>query len=259
MASTHEGGYHVGIILDGNGRWASAQGKPRLFGHAEGVRNVQRIVEACPAAGVHTLSLYAFAIANWKRDQGEVDGLWNLFRHFFTNELEVLIENGARVQLLGDIAGLPTDVQDMVLSAEERSRQNREVRLLVGLHYDGVDEVTRATRAIAVKAAAGEIDAASITAATIAAHLDTKDVPDPDIIIRTGMSHAHNETGMALWRSSSFLQLQSAQAVCVSTPILWPDFSSEDLDAAIAFAKPDERLFGGQRTQSPITFGRTSV
>lgn len=245
----HEKGYHVGIILDGNGRWAKAQGKPRLFGHLAGEKNVGNIVRACGENNVTVVTLYAFAIANWQRDQEEVDGLWDIFRKFFKKEMEEFMKMGAQVRAIGDRAGLPKDIVEMIKEGEAESKDNVNLIVQFALNYDGVDEVTRAIKKIVTAVQGGELDPKDITDSFVASQLDTGDIQAPDVIIRTGMSQVDNERGMAIWRSSSFLQLQSAQAVCVSTPVLWPDFSPEDLKAAIEFADPDSRLFGGQRKE----------
>ena len=240
-------GYHVGIILDGNGRWAKAQGKPRLFGHRAGEKNVGKIVRACDENNISVLTLYAFAIANWNRDKEEVDGLWNIFRQFYDSEMREFMNMNAQVRMIGDMAGLPEDIVDMVKKGEEDSKDNTGLIVQMALNYDGVDEVTRAVRKIAQAAKEGTIDLEDITDEYLFSSLDTGGVQQPDVIIRTGMPQPEEGNGMALWRSSSFLQLQSAQSVCVSTPVLWPDFSPEDLTAAIKFADPDGRLYGGQR------------
>lgn len=243
-------GCHVGIILDGNGRWARQQMKPRLFGHNAGFKNVRTITDAAADSGVTVLTLYAFAIANWRRDKEEVDGLFDIFRRFFKTEFEYMMEQGYRCRMIGSRdERVPADVMDMILDAEEKSKNNTGMVVQMALNYDGVDEVTRATQTLAARVAEGELKAADITQTMIMDALDTGGQQEPDVVIRTGMPQVENERGMAIWRSSSFLQLQSAQSVCVSTPVLWPDFSPEDLKAAIAFADPDGRLFGGQRKE----------
>ena len=242
-------GYHVGIILDGNGRWAKVQGKPRLFGHLAGEKNVGKIVHACGDNGVTVITLYAFAIANWRRDKEEVNGLWDIFRKYFKKEMEEFMKMGAQVRAIGDRAGLPEDILKMIEEGEAESKDNANLIVQFALNYDGVDEVTRATKKIVEAAQSGELRLEDITDEYVASQLDTGDVAAPDVIIRTGMPQVENERGMAIWRSSSFLQLQSAQSVCVSTPVLWPDFTPEDLTAALQFADPDARLYGGQRKE----------
>ena len=239
--------YHIGIILDGNGRWAKQKGMPRLVGHNAGFKNVRKIVEASQKSNVSILTMYAFAIANWNRDKEEVDGLWNIFRKFFSTEFDYMMELGCQCRVIGERSRIPKDVLEMIEEAEEKSKDNTNMIVQVALSYDGVDEVARAVKNIAQRVKNGELDTEEIDQAFIEKSLDTGDQQAPDIVIRTGLPQVDNESGMAIWRSSSFLQLQSAQAVCVSTPVLWPDFSKEDLQAAIQLAKPDDRLFGGQR------------
>jgi undecaprenyl diphosphate synthase len=239
--------YHVGIILDGNGRWATSQNQPRLFGHTSGFKNIALIAKACPEHNIKVITVYAFAIANWKRDKEEVDGLWNLFREFFDSEIYELHKNDVKVVVIGRRDEIADDVVARIEKAEQTTSNNKGVILQVALNYDGVEEVVRATKKIVALVKSGSLAIEDITQATISDYLDTREVADPDVIIRTGMPQPESETGLAMWRSSTFLQLQSAQSVCVATPILWPDFSASDLKEVMSFAKPDDRLFGGQR------------
>lgn len=239
--------YHVGIILDGNGRWAKAQGKPRLFGHTAGFKNIEPVLKTALDMNITTLTVYAFAIANWNRDQDEVDGLWDIFRLFFTSELEKIKKHEVRVQVIGRREEIADDVVALIEKAEAETAHFTKATFQVALNYDGVEEVTRATKAIAEQVSAGTLNSADITPELLEQHLDTSSTPAVDVVIRTGMPPLEPGATMAVWRSSSFLQLQSAQAVCVSTATLWPDFSAADLKAAMTLAKPDDRLFGGQR------------
>lgn len=233
---------HIGIIMDGNGRWATAQGLPRLSGHAQGVETVEHIVRVCPELGITTLSLFAFAIANWKRDKAEVDGLWKLFFNFFDTKIEELINDGVRVRILGDREGLPLKVREKVTESEQRSKGNDRFLLQVALNYDGIDEVARMMR----QTLSEQVQAHEITSKYISGHLDTLN-SEPEIVIRTGMPKAQN--GLSAWRSSAFLPLQSVQSVCISDETLWPDYTKERLQEVIAYADPDARLFGGQRKE----------
>lgn len=232
---------HVGIIMDGNGRWATSRGLPRLSGHQAGVEAVKTLVRACPDLGVHTMTLFAFAIANWKRDKEEVDGLWKIFDAFFAEHLQELIDDGVRVLVIGNRAGLLENTLKEVVEAEESSKHNTKFLLQVALNYDGVDEVARMVQKTITKG----VSVDEITVEYIENNLDTQAGNEPDIIIRTGMPRAQD--GMSVWRSSAFLPLQSAQSVCISSEILWPDFTPKDLQNVIAYADPDSRLFGGQR------------
>ena len=236
-------GLHIGLIMDGNGRWATQQGQPRLYGHAFGVQTVIDVVRECPTLDVYTVTLFAFAIANWKRDKQEVDGLWSLFYEFITNSSKELLDEGVCITFIGDRTGLPKKIQSAIEKLESDSRENNSLLLQVALNYDGIDEVARMIKKIIVdKVSAEEIDTQYVLN-----HLDTQKGNDPDIIIRTGMEKPRE--GMSLWRSSAFLPLQSVQSVCVSTAVLWPDFSVAHLKEIIEYAKPDKRLFGGQRRE----------
>jgi undecaprenyl diphosphate synthase len=232
---------HVGIIMDGNGRWATAQGLPRLLGHKAGIDAVKAVIKDCSSLNVDTVTLFAFAIANWKRDKEEVDGLWKLFHQFFSEDVEELLREGVRVVCIGNRTGLPPDVLEEVVKVEEDSKNNSKSLLQIALNYDGVDEVVRMMQ----KVITDGVSASEITPAYIDTHLDTEPNNVPDIIVRTGMDASRD--GMSLWRSSAFLPLQSVQSVCVSSEVLWPDFTVEHLKKIIDFAKPELRLFGGQR------------
>lgn len=234
-------GYHIGLVMDGNGRWATQKGEPRLFGHVQGAETMFRLIEDAQTANVHTLTVFAFAIANWKREQDEVDGLWSLFLDFFASHLDQFIADSIRFRLIGDRAGLPEDVLRASEDAEERSKDNTGLLLQIAMNYDGVDEVARMMRTAIKNRVAPE----EVTSEYILSHLDTEAENNLDILVRTGMKG--RDQRFSYWRSSAFLPLQSAQAVCVGTTILWPDFSIKELKEIIAFADPESRLFGGQR------------
>ena len=243
-------GLHVGFIMDGNGRFATLAGNPRLFGHTEGVKTVKKIVRACPSLGITTMSLFAFAIANWKRDADEVRGLWELFKIFFEQDVEELIESGVRVRIIGDVEGIPEDVCALARDVEARSAKNDTLLLQVALNYDGLDEVVRATKKILADVQSGTTAMEAVTPEYLMHALDTADAPPLDVVIRTGMPEPSQEQGLSVWRSSAFMPLQSLQAVCVSSTILWPALTEDDVKEALAFAHPEERLFGGQRKQA---------
>lgn len=232
---------HVGLIMDGNGRWATAQSLPRLSGHRAGVEVLKDIIRACPALGVDTVTLFAFAIANWERDKEEVDGLWSLFKIFIEHDLALLIQEGVKVVVIGDKAGLPVSIIKSVETAEQTSEKNTKFLLQVALNYDGVDEVARLVKKVIREGIAPE----AITSSYIKDNLDTEAGNEPDVIVRTGMPAPHG--GLGVWRSSAFLPIQSAQSVCISTDVLWPDFTPLHLKEIIEYADPGARLFGGQR------------
>lgn len=234
---------HIAIILDGNGRFATAQNQPRLFGHEVGMKNLKVIAESCPKLGVTTLTVFAFAIANWKRNKDEVEGLWKLFRGMFQNDLQRLAEAGVRIKVIGKRDDLEQDIQKLCSDIEAKTAMNEKLLLQIALNYDGVDEVARLVQKIIRE----KVSAEQITADYIRDHLDTEAGNEPDIVIRTGMPAPQGELGV--WRSSAFLPLQSAQSVCVSTTTLWPEFTTEHLQEIITYADPDSRLFGGQRKE----------
>ena len=241
MEETHS--YHVGIILDGNGRWAKKRMMPRLMGHNAGFKNVRKIVEAAPTCGVNTLTLYAFAIKNWNRDKEEVDGLWNIFRKFFSKEFDYLMELGCQLRMIGARDRIPQDVMEMIEKAEEKSKDNTGTLVQIALNYDGVDEVARMTKRAIESGVAPE----EITQEYVEQNLDTDPDRPLDIMIRTGVKP--REGKYSLFRNSSFLAVQFSQAIGVSTETFWPDFTPEELKEIIEYADPGSRLFGGQRKE----------
>ena len=176
---------HVAIIMDGNGRWAQARGKPRLFGHHAGARRVREIVEACPDLGVKYLTVFAFSTENWKRTQTEVSGLMKLFKRYLTSEAKRLVQSGVRVRFIGDRIKLDDALVTLMDELELMTCDNDSVHLTVALNYGGRDEVARATKRLSREVAAGRIDPETVDAETLARYLDTYVLPDPDLVIRT--------------------------------------------------------------------------
>ena len=238
---------HIGIVMDGNGRWATDQGKTRSEGHSEAIEVAIDLAKACPDLGITTFSLYAFAIKNWQRDKAEVDHLWFLFRSLFEVRAQELIDNDCRFRLLGNRDGIPADVLKTIEAVEARSSNNKKLLIQIGLNYDGVDEIVRATKKIAEQVEAGKLTAEAVTEAEIRKQLDTKDAPDPDIIIRTGVDQNKGETDTHLWRGSGFLQFQSAQTYGIAMTARFPELTPNHLKEALRVAELDKRLFGGQR------------
>lgn len=225
---------HVAIIMDGNGRWANARGLPRVKGHHSGVEAVRRTVKAASDLGIRYLTIYSFSSENWRRPASEVAELMGLLKLFIRRDLGDLIRNGVRVRIIGDREGLPVDIADLLDEAEQRTAANEGLTLTVAFNYGGRDEIMRAARRLARKAAAGEIDPEAITEGVLCAHLDTADVPDPDLLIRTSGEQ----------RLSNFLLWQAAYAELVFLPIYWPDFDRSALEAAIEEFHHRERRFG---------------
>ncbi|MFK7875056.1 MAG: polyprenyl diphosphate synthase [Paracoccaceae bacterium] len=228
---------HVAIIMDGNGRWATQRGRPRLFGHHAGARRVRQIVEACPDLGVDYLTIFAFSTENWKRTQAEVAGLMSLFRRYIVRETRPLIKNGVRVRFIGDRLKLDASLVAMMDELEDLTKGNGRVHLTVALNYGGRDEVTRASQRLAREVAAGRLDPDAIDEETLPRFLDTHFLPDPDLVIRT--------SGEA--RISNFLLWQSAYAEYEFIDTLWPDFEAEEFARLCHAYGTRDRRFGGLR------------
>jgi len=225
---------HVAIIMDGNGRWAQARGKPRLFGHHAGARRVREIVEACPDLGVKYLTIFAFSTENWKRTQTEVSGLMKLFKRYLTSETKRLVQSGVRVRFIGDRIRLDETLVALMDELELLTCDNDMVHLTVALNYGGRDEVARATKRLSREVAAGRIDPEKVDAETLARFLDTYVLPDPDLVIRT--------SGEA--RISNFLLWQSAYSEYEFIDTLWPDFTRDEFAKVLSGFAARDRRFG---------------
>ena len=225
---------HVAIIMDGNGRWAKAQGRPRLFGHHEGARRVREIVESCPELGVKYLTIFAFSTENWKRTQVEVSGLMGLFKKNLLTEIKDLCDNGVRVRFIGDRQRLEPAIISLMNESEEITKDNSKLNLTIALNYGGRDEVFRATKRLAQDVADGTLHPAEINEETLPKYLDTLFLPDPDLVIRT--------SGEA--RISGFLLWQSAYAEYEFIDTLWPDFTPDIFEHVLRNYCKRERRFG---------------
>ncbi|MEM7089435.1 MAG: polyprenyl diphosphate synthase [Pseudomonadota bacterium] len=225
---------HVAIIMDGNGRWAQARGRPRLFGHHAGARRVREIVEACPGLGIKYLTVFAFSTENWRRTQAEVAGLMTLFRRYIIKETTTLVENGIRVRFIGDRLRLDSKLTDLMDMLEEATKDNDLVHLTVALNYGGRDEVARATRRLARDVAEGRLGPDDVDEETLPKYLDTRVLPDPDLVIRT--------SGEA--RISNFLLWQSAYSEYEFIDTLWPDFTAAELARLCRSFGARERRYG---------------
>ncbi len=233
-----QGPRHVAIIMDGNGRWAQARGRPRLFGHHAGARRVREIVSACPDLGVQYLTIFAFSTENWKRTQTEVAGLMSLFRRYIMKEMESFVRENVRVRFIGDRPGLDAKLQALMDEAEEMTRGCTGTNLTIALNYGGRDEVSRATRRLAEDVSAGRLRPEDVDEETLPRYLDTCVLPDPDLVIRT--------SGEA--RISNFLLWQSAYAEYVFIDTLWPDFTRELFAELLRSYGARERRFGAAST-----------
>ena len=222
---------HIAIIMDGNGRWAKERGLPRIKGHEQGSESVRAVTEECVALGVEWLTVYAFSTENWKRPPEEVQALWLLLEHFIAQEIPTLMKNNVRLRTIGRTHELPESCQRALADAIERTSKNTATTLVLALNYSSRTELVDATRALCAKA----VDPASIDASMIAAHLYTRDMPDPDLLIRTSGE----------LRLSNFLLWQLSYTEIVVTQKLWPDFGKQDLRDAIAEFARRERRYGG--------------
>ena len=221
--------------MDGNGRWATQRGRPRLFGHHAGARRVREVVETCPDIGVQYLTIFAFSTENWKRTQVEVAGLMSLFRRYIGKEARALHKYGARVLFIGDRVRLDKKLIALMDELEALTQHNTKVNLTIALNYGGRDEVARATKRLAQDVAAGKLNPENIDEETLPRYLDTYVLPDPDLVIRT--------SGEA--RISNFLLWQSAYAEYEFVDTLWPDFGREEFAALCNGYGKRERRFGG--------------
>ena len=236
--SVARGPRHVAIIMDGNGRWAQARGRPRLFGHHAGAKRVREIVEACPALGIKYLTIFAFSTENWKRTQTEVAGLMSLFRRYISKEMQALAAKNVRVRFIGDRVRLDTKLIALMDQLELETEGNDGTHLTIALNYGGRDEVARATKRLAQDVADGKLKPEDVDEETLPKYLDTCVLPDPDLVIRT--------SGEA--RISNFLLWQSAYAEYEFIDTLWPDFTGEELDRLCRSYGRRDRRFGAVKT-----------
>jgi undecaprenyl diphosphate synthase len=225
---------HVGIIMDGNGRWATARGLPRTVGHKQGAEAVRRTMEAALHLGVRYLSLFAFSSENWKRPAAEIIDLMGLLRLYLRNEVRYLCKNGIRLRVIGDRARLAPDIVALIEDSERRTADNDRLTVIIALSYGGRAEIVEAARRLAEKAAMGRIDPNDIDEDSLAEHLYIADVPDPDLLIRTSGEK----------RISNFLVWQLAYTEFMFLDVLWPDFSRSDLEAAISEFHRRDRRYG---------------
>ena len=226
---------HVAIIMDGNGRWATQKGWPRLVGHRKGAERVKEIVRCAPDLGIEWLTLYAFSTENWKRSTEEVLGLMSIFARYIQQQADAMAREGVRMRFIGDRTRLDPKLQRLMSGIEAKTAHLTRINLTVAINYGGRDEITRAARALARDVAEGRFDPCDLTDAAFAARLDTGGLPDPDLVIRTS-----GET-----RTSNFLPWQAAYAEYEFTETLWPDFTPDELAGIVARFSNRERRFGG--------------
>lgn len=228
---------HIAVIMDGNGRWAKKRGLPRKAGHKVGAETFRTIATYCKDIGVQYFTVYAFSTENWKRPQDEVDALMNLFRTYLREAAETMVARGVAVRVLGDLSVLPEDIRrqiDEVHALADTLGENAATASLC-INYGGRDEIKNAVRALAKQVQDGTLKPEDITEDSISQNLYTAHMPDPDLIIRPSGEI----------RTSNFLLWQSAYSEYYFTDVLWPDFSTQDMDAAIADFNRRSRRFGG--------------
>ena len=226
---------HIAIILDGNGRWAKAKGMPRNYGHAQGSKNVERICEEAWRMGIKYLTVYAFSTENWNRPDSEVAALMKLLRNYMKTCLKTAAKNDMKIRVIGDIEPLDDDIKNRIRELEEATVDNGGLNFTIALNYGSRDEITRAARKLAADCAAGKITAGEIDESVFESYLDTHDIPDPDLMIRTSGEQ----------RLSNYLLWQLAYAEFYFTDVPWPDFTKEELVKAIEEYNHRHRRFGG--------------
>jgi undecaprenyl diphosphate synthase len=226
---------HIAIIMDGNGRWAKARGLPRASGHRAGVEALRQAVRNAGEMGISWLTVYAFSSENWSRPKSEVSDLMGLLKLFIRRDLAELHQNGVRVRVIGERHDLQPDIKALLEEAEALTSRNTAMTLVIGFNYGSRDEIARAARKIAAACAAGEFAPNEITAESFGAFLDTADIPDPDLIIRTSGEQ----------RLSNFLLWQAAYSEFVFMPCYWPDFTQTHLAEAIETFAARDRRYGG--------------
>ena len=226
---------HVAIILDGNGRWEKKRFLPRNMGHAQGSKTVERIIEDAFDMGIKYLTVYAFSTENWRRPKDEVDALMKLLRDYLKTCIKRANKNNMRVRVIGDVTGLSEDLREKIEQLEEASKGNTGINFTIALNYGSRDEMIRAMKKMAGDLLAGTLKKEDITEDAFAGYLDTKGIPEPDLMIRTSGEQ----------RLSNFMLWQLAYTEFYFTDVLWPDFNKKELKKAVEYYNGRERRFGG--------------
>lgn len=233
---------HVAIILDGNGRWAKSKGMPRNYGHTQGAKNVERICEDGYKMGIKYLTVYAFSTENWSRPKGEVDALMTLLRNYMKTCLKTAAKNDMKVRVIGDKTRLDEDIQKRIAELEEATKNNGGLNFQIAINYGGRDELLRATRQIVKDCKEGKLASDEINEAVFEKYLDTHDIPDPDLLIRTSGE----------LRISNYLLWQIAYSEIYVTEVPWPDFTKEELVKAIETYNSRDRRYGGVKEEADV-------
>ena len=226
---------HVAIILDGNGRWAKSKGMPRNYGHAQGSKNVEKICEEAWRMGIKYLTVYAFSTENWNRPKDEVDALMKLLRNYMKTCLKTAKKNDMKIRVIGELQRLDEDIRSRIAELEEATKENGGLNFQIAINYGSRDEIVRAVRKLAADCAKGKVSAEDIDEQVFEGYLDTHDIPDPDLMIRTSGE----------LRLSNYLLWQLAYTEFYFTDVLWPDFSKEELIKAIEHYNARDRRYGG--------------
>ena len=226
---------HVAIIMDGNGRWATARGLSRSEGHKKGAEAAQRAVEAAQELGVPFVTLFSFSSENWNRPAAEIDDLMNLLRYYLSKETDDMKKKGARLMVIGDRTRLPADIVNTIQKLEDETKDNRKITVIIALSYGGRQDIVFAAKELARQAKADKVDIEKIDEDIFSRYLMTRGIPDPDLMIRTSGES----------RISNFLMWQLAYAELFFTNTLWPDFGKRDMEEAIAFFNGRDRRYGG--------------
>ncbi|MFW5897184.1 MAG: polyprenyl diphosphate synthase [Bacillota bacterium] len=227
---------HVAIIMDGNGRWATERGQPRIEGHRAGARSLRRCIKECGRIGIAQLSVFAFSTENWNRSPAEVEALMMLMAEFSRSQLPELKSQGVKVVPIGGIRDLPANARCGIETLARETADCEGLTLLLGVNYGGRADIAQAARELARKSCAGQIDPETIDESSVAQYLYSHPYPDPDLIIRTGGE----------WRLSNFYLFQAAYSEIYSCETYWPDFGAEDLYAALDFYAGRQRRFGSR-------------
>ncbi len=230
---------HVAIILDGNGRWAKSKGLPRNAGHTAGAKNVERICEAADKMGIKYLTLYAFSTENWSRPQAEVDALMMLLESYLQNCIKTANKNNMRVRVIGEIGRLSEKFQKKIVELEEASKVNSGLNLTIAINYGSRDEMLRAMKQMMQDEKEGKLSIDEIDAECFSGYLDTKGIPDPDLLIRTSGEQ----------RLSNYLLWQLAYSEFYFTDVPWPDFDKKELELAVEAYNKRDRRYGGLKEE----------
>jgi len=226
---------HIAIILDGNGRWAKSKGMPRNYGHSKGSKNVEIICEEAYKMGVQYLTVYAFSTENWRRSKDEIEALMSLLRAYMKKSLKIAKKNNMKIQIIGDKTGLAKDLQESIQVLEDKTKENTGLKFQIALNYGSRDEIMRAVNQFIYDRDTGIIEKQNMSEEILASYLDTKGIPEPDLLIRTSGE----------MRLSNFLLWQLAYTEFYFTDIHWPDFDKQELIQAIEQYNNRERRYGG--------------